>query len=404
MAKKGNPTQYEQLNGSVMWYTNAPETKTGYGRQIDQLVTRMTRHGIRTAVHCNYGQEGEIGKYKTKHGDVTLYPKSYTGYSVDMTPVHYKHFMLGRDEPSMLMTLYDTWVLHQNKKFDELEIHSWTPVDHSSVPLEVASWVKKPNVKPIAMAPDGQRQMSRLGVEAPYIPHTIDTKVYKPGHKIDGASPREFFQLKDDDFLFGMVAANKANSGLVHRKAYAENIMAFGVHVKKYPNSYLYIHAEPTRALNGFDLGRLLKVNNIPQDNVIFPDNVRLRYGFSDKEMAAIYEGMDFLLGPSYGEGFQVPLIEAMSVGTRVIASTWTAPPDLISKTSYGVTGQLFWDENQGGYYQVPNVGSIVAAMEEAYNAPRERCEVSIDWAKQFDIETVWMDKWLPYFREHLTK
>lgn len=404
MTKKGNANKYEQLDGSVFWYSNSPATPSGYGRQMHQIVTKMTRHGIRTGVHCNYGQEGEIGKYRTKYGEVALYPKSYSGYSVDMTPVHYKHFLLGRDEPSMFMTLYDTWVLHQNPKIAELEVHSYTPIDHSSIPLEVASWIQKPNVKTIAMAPDGQRQMKNLGVEAPYIPHTIDTHTFKPGKKIDGVTPREFYQLPKDSFVFGMVAANKANGQLVHRKAFAENLMAFGIHVRKHPNSYLYIHAEPGRELGGFDLPRLLKMNNIPADNVIFPDTVRLRYGFSDDEMAAIYEGMDFLLAPSYGEGFQVPLIEAMSVGTRVIASSWTAPQDLISETSYKVTGQLFWDERQGAYYQIPNVGSIVEAMEKAVEAPRGRCEASIDWAKQFDTETVWMERWLPYFRKYLAK
>jgi hypothetical protein len=93
-----------------------------------------------------------------------------------------------------------------------------------------------------------------------------------------------------------------------------------------------------------------------------------------------------------------------MAMGTRVIASNWTAPQDLISPTSFKVTGQLFWDERQGAYYQIPNVASICEAMDEAMLLPRGRDQVSIDWAKQFDTETVWMEKWLPYFRQHLSK
>jgi glycosyltransferase involved in cell wall biosynthesis len=156
--------------------------------------------------------------------------------------------------------------------------------------------------------------------------------------------------------------------------------------------------------MGGFDITRLLKVNGIPGDRVIFPDTVRLRYGFTDEEMAALYEGMDFLLAPSYGEGFQVPLIEAMAMGTRVIASQWTAPQDLVSSTSYLVIGQLFWDERQGAYYQIPNISSIVDAMNLAVNAPKGRDQTSIEWASQFDTEKVWMEKWLPYFRQHLSK
>lgn len=402
MTKKGNPAKHEQLNGSIFIYSNSPATNSGYGRQVHQLVTLMRRHGLRVAVHCNYGLEGEISKYRTKYGEVTLYPKGFTPYSTDMTPAHYKHFMLGRDEPSMFLTLYDTWIFEQDKKLQELEIHSWTPVDHSSIPIAVAGWVKRENVKPIAMAPDGQAQMKAMGVDAPYIPHTIDTNVFKPGNTIDGKKPREFFGLNDDEFLFGMVAANKANAGMVHRKALAENIMAFGVHLQQNPKSVLYIHADPSRELGGFDIPRLLKINNIPADRVILPDTLRLRYGFSDEEMAAIYEGMDFLLAPSYGEGFQVPLIEAMAVGTRVIASNWTAPKDLVSPTSYLVNGQLFWDERQGAYYQIPNVGSIVSAMQEAVNSGRRRDEESIEWAKQFDTNKVWLEKWLPYIKAAL--
>lgn len=388
------------LNGNLFIYSNSPEAQSGYGRQMEQLVKRAAKAGARVGVACNFGQEGEIRKKKYPEGTVTLYPKSYAGYSVDMLPVHFEHFKMKSDSPNMLMTLYDTWVLLDNEKLDKYEIHSWTPIDHSTVPQAVAKWIRKDNVHPIAMSPDGQAQMESIGVSTPYIPHTIETNVYKPGQKVDGVSGKKFFGA-EGRFVFGMVAANKANAGIVHRKAYAENILAFAQHLKKHPDSLLYIHAEVSNQMQGFDLLRLLQINKIPPESVIFPDSIRLRYGFSDQEMAAIYEGMDCLLAPSYGEGFQVPLIEAQAVGTKVIASNYTAPKDLLSKDCLKVEGQAFWDEKQLAYYQIPYIGQIMEQMNKMVEN-RERSEKSIEFAKQFDADLIFQTKWLPYLAENL--
>lgn len=70
--------------------------------------------------------------------------------------------------------------------------------------------------------------------------------------------------VDEDAFLVGIVAANKAN-GQIHRKAFAENLLAFAIHLKKHPDSYLYIHTEPSKAYGGFDLAVLLKMTGIPE-------------------------------------------------------------------------------------------------------------------------------------------
>jgi hypothetical protein len=45
-------------------------------------------------------------------------------------------------------------------------------------------------------------------------------------------------------------------------------------------------------------------------------------------------------------------------------------------------------------------VPSIVAALEDAYKQGKGRSQVSIDFAKQFDVETVWAKYWLPILRD----
>jgi glycosyltransferase involved in cell wall biosynthesis len=194
-----------------------------------------------------------------------------------------------------------------------------------------------------------------------------------------------------------MVAANKAN-GQIHRKAYGENLLAFALHLKKYPNSYLYIHTEPTRAYGGFDLAVLLKMVGIPKQNVLLPDIYAFRMGLGEDYLRAAYSASDVLLSTSYGEGFGIPTVEAQACGTRVITSNFAASQDLASEDSWKVDGQPFWDEAQGSFFSIPSVNKITAALQEAFHH-RGHSQTAVEFAKQFDVEHVWTWRWMPFLK-----
>jgi len=247
------------------------------------------------------------------------------------------------------------------------------------------------------MSPHGQRQLAAAGIASNYIPHGIDTKTYKPTHTVGGIDTRAFMGVKENEFLVGMVAANKAN-GIIHRKAFAENLMAFSMLLKEHPDAVLYIHSEPTKIMNGFDLGNLIQAVGIPKDRVIFPDPIQLRYGYSQEHLAALYTAFDVLLAPSYGEGFGVPTIEAQACGTRVIGSNWAATQDLVAEDGWLVNGIPFWDEGQSAWWQIPSVPSILNALRQAYQE-RGHSQKSLEFAKQFDADKIWKEKWLPFWQ-----
>jgi glycosyltransferase involved in cell wall biosynthesis len=163
-------------------------------------------------------------------------------------------------------------------------------------------------------------------------------------------------------FLVAMVAANKAN-GIIHRKAYDVNFMAFSAHLQSHPDSHLYVHADPAPNVGGFDLGLLARVCGIPPEKITFANRDKYRVGYSQAELAALYSAADVLLAPSYGEGFGVPCIEAQSCGTRVVGSSWAATADLVAEDGWLVEGQPFWDEPQKAFYQVPLLDSVVSAL-----------------------------------------
>jgi glycosyltransferase involved in cell wall biosynthesis len=388
---------YEKLKGAVALASNSPGMPTGYGNQAQLLLERMVRHGLEVASLSNYGIEGRPGTLEVGKKTIPHYHRGLDLYSLDVIPLHMRDFKAKNpDRDTVLFTLYDVWV-YNNLQYDE-QIVSWVPMDHITPPPNVIRFLKKENVTPIAMAPHGQRQMESQGIESVYIPHGVDTKLYYPNLSMKGTDFRDVMGLKDSDYLVGMVAANKAN-GSIHRKAFAENLLAFSLHLKKYPDSYLYIHSEPTKVYGGFDLATILKMVGIPKNNVFLPDLYELRTGFDHEYMRAMYSSLDVLLSTSYGEGFGIPTVEAQACGTRVITSNFSASADLASEDSWKIDGQPFWDEAQASFYSIPSVNGIVRALEDSYLNARGHSAAAVQFASDFDVEKVWTWRWLPFLK-----
>ncbi len=390
-----------KFKASVSLYSNSPGQPTGYGQQAEYLVERLKRAGCDVAAMSNYGLEGNNGKINTKYGQIDHYARGLETYSTDVLPLHHAHFKAKHpDQKDLLITLYDVWVL-KSKHLDNIPIAAWVPLDHTTMPPMVRNFLAKENVTPIAMAPHGVRQMKEQGIECEYAPHGIDTKIFKPTKTIEGKNTREFMGISDDTFVVGMVAANKAN-GSIHRKAYAENFLAFSLFHKEHPDSVLYVHAEPFPTQGGFNLLDLAASVGIPKDALLFPNQIDYRYGFSQHSLAALYSAMDVMLSVGYGEGFGIPTVEAQACGTRVIGSSWAATEDLVAEDGWLVDGQPFWDEAQKAWYKIPLVPSILSALNLAYEAPRGRSQVAIDFAAQFDVEYVWDTHWVPILEKLL--
>lgn len=386
-----------RLNGAIALASNSPGMPTGYGNQSKLLAEKLIESGLEFAALSNYGLEGTKSELKIANKSVPHYPRGFGLYSTDVIPVWFKDFANQHpDKKTVLMTLYDVWV-YNDMDFDG-DIISWIPLDHITPPPKVVEFAKKKNVTLVSMSLHGQEQLESVGLQSVYIPHGIDTKIYKPTQEINGIPVREFMGVPEDTFLVGMVAANKAN-GSIHRKAFAENLLAFATFHKKYPNSQIYIHSEPSRAYGGFDLAGILRAVGLDKSAVILPDRDALRTGYPNETMAAFYSAMDVLLSTSYGEGFGIPTVEAQACGTRVITSNFAASKDLASEDSWKIDGQPFWDEAQMSFFQIPSVTKIHDALVDAYNNGRGHSDKAVEFAKQFDFDHVFRWRWLPFLR-----
>ena len=404
MSKKGNPALKEQFTGAFSVFSNSYDAPTGYGQQVKYMVDRLVRHGLDVANISNFGLEGQRSVIQTPYGQAQHFPRSFNGYSQDTAPLDHMMFTNSvKHEKDVFFTLYDTWVLDSPHYEKFKSIWSWAPLDHIVMPKAVERWLKRPNVLPIAMAPFGLRQMQERDIDGVYIPHGIDTKVLKETRTLsNGINVVDYFKSKDK-FVVGMVAANKA-SGLVHRKAFSENLTAFSILHKKHPDTLLYLHTDVTGSGIGWNLLELLKSLDVPAEAIVMVNPVEYRYGSKQEDLAAYYTAMDVLLAPSLGEGFGVPTIEAQATGTRVIASNWAASQDLVSEDGWLVEGMPAWDAGQSSWWKVPSISQIAEALEAAYQEGKTRSEASAKFAKNFDVETVWKRDWMPLLRSEFNE
>lgn len=399
----GNPAKKEQIKGTVTVYSNSPGRPTGYGQQAEYLISRMKRHGLDVAIQSNYGLEGMDSEWDSGYGKVPEFARGYELYSTDVfQPNHERWVEKHPGQNDVAVTLYDTWVM-QNPNLEKLrKIIAWTPLDHTTMPPNVYAFLKRENVLPVAMSPFGQKQMAQQGIDSVYIPHGIDTHTFKPTYELNGVKTRKFLGVPEDAFLIMMNSANKANKS-IHRKAFAENLLAFKLFRDENPNSYLYVHTEPTGVHGGFNLVRLAKSIGLPQESILFPHPEDYRRGFTKKQLAALYTAADVTLTTSYGEGFGIATIESQACGTPTITSSFAASPDLAGEDSYLVAGQPFWDEAQMAWYSIPLVSSIQESLKLALDAKTgEKSQVCIDFAKEFDFEKIWLRQWLPLLKKEL--
>ena len=362
----------------IFWFSNSPAAPTGYGTQSAQVLRRLKRRGHDLAVHTNYGQTLGMGKWQ----GIPLYPSGHDNFSQDNIWGHWRDFTGQSDDPTIMVTLCDVWVL-KNPNLSKVErILSWVPIDHMNVVPEVERWLRKENVTPVAMSKHGLAACERKDIEAVYIPHALE-KHWKPTVTED-PWPGRF-----------VVTIPNANKGVFpSRKAWGENLLAFAMFAKKHPEALLYLHTE-AKPQYGIDLVALVESAGIPAGQVVFAEQYSHRMGVPDDIMAQIYSRTDVLLSATAGEGFGLPVLEAQACGTPVIVSNFSAQPELVGD-GWVVGGQPQWNPTQLGWFFTPFVHDIVEALEDAFSRGGGHSEEAVTFAKGYDADRVFADLWVP--------
>jgi glycosyltransferase involved in cell wall biosynthesis len=367
----------------LFFNSNAPWATSGYSNQMAELLPLLRDAGYPTAMTDFFGLEG--GKIMVD--GVLHYPKINHVYGSDALIHHARDF-----KADVAFSLQDIWVLNPT---DLAQVNRWipiVPIDHDPVPKAILQFLKYA-YRIVTYSKFGQSELQNNGLYSTYIPHTVNTEVFKPMNKIDR---KKATGLPIDAFIVGMVAANKDNPP---RKSFQEVLDAFKLFLEKVPNSYLYMHTNPEFP-GGFPIHLYAEFIGI-RDRILFPDVYQLNFNTQKEQMSLIYNSFDLLLMPSISEGFGVPAIEAQACGIPVIVNNFTSMPELVEK---GVTGEVCdvltkrWSLMQS-YMGIPSTQSLFDCMMKMYRADRDKMGKAArkKMEKEYDTKKIFKASWLPF-------
>lgn len=376
------PNQVQQKRLRCFFNSNAMFSNSGYGQQMAELLPHIRDEGYPTAI-CNfYGQAGT----KFMLDGILQYPVIQHVYGSDAMVLHARDF-----KADVTFSLQDVWVLHPNDLQQVNRFIPILPVDHDPIPKAVLEKLKFA-YKIVALSKFAKKQLADNGLYSTYIPHTVNTELFKP---IDKVERKKAAGLPDGAFVFGMVSANKDNPP---RKSFQEVLDAFKMFLSLQPNSFLYIHTNP-QFPGGFPIDEYAGFIGI-KDKVLFPDTYQMNYNMGKQDMSLIMNTFDCLLSPSSSEGFAVPIIEAMSCGVPVITTDFTAMSEHIEEGKNGFKVKVAYKRfsGMGSYIGIPDVLDLYNKMVSVYKTDRK---VMGENARKFALdnystEKVFKEKWIP--------
>ena len=204
----------------------------------------------------------------------------------------------------------------------------WFPSDGGAgMPKDCERILRKVE-SPIAMAKFGQKQVKDYyGLDVKHIPHGVDSKFF---HKL---SDQERFNLRaklglQDKFVIGVVARNQP------RKFLDRTLKAMSLIKDKVPNAVLFLHLDPNDPAQVFPMQSLIQRYNL-ENRVMFSGMNALK-GIPQSEMNNIYNLFDVFFLSTSGEGFGIPIIEAMACEVPVVATSYTTTAELIELNNAG--------------------------------------------------------------------
>jgi L-malate glycosyltransferase len=151
-------------------------------------------------------------------------------------------------------------------------------------------------------------------------------------------------------------------------------IKSFSKFSKSHPDAMLFLHTDPYDLAAPFDMISL--INRYKLNNRIIFSGMQFYHGFTYKEMNEIYNLMDIFLLTTSGEGFGIPIIEAMACEVPVVVTDYTTTKELLIDNGIcGIPIDIYceltgsWNVERA----IMNDDLCVKSLEKLYDNPELR-------------------------------
>lgn len=397
----------------ILIHSNAPWIGSGYGKQTRLLIPRLQADGHEVVVSAINGLHGgEIEWLDPEWRNNRLYesqdldPVKVLGsgqynFGVDVLPAY-----IADEQPDLVLTIMDCRMLGPiAEQLREAPLACWVPTDTSPLSRPEHAFLAASKAVPIAMTRWGEKQLQDAGdlSNIRYIPHGVDTDAFDHwpfGDTVNKIEDRKMLGIPEDAFVIGVVAANSD----AIRKGFTEQFEAFRRYRQVNQAAHLCVHtvARTTSNWNLEELGLEMGIENDVSFSQPLP---QLTGRINDEHMARLYRSFDVLSMCSYGEGFGVPMIEAMACGTPVVATDFGAMAEIAGPVGFMVPGQPFWNPVHKSWWHRPDISSITTGYAHLRNLYGKSAWADLQRrararACEYDIDVVYNDGWRPFLQE----
>lgn len=343
-----------------MWLSHSPHAKTGYGTPTALWLPKLQEMGHTVACAAFHGPAKDYRGIKVFNADDGRYGAS-------QGPEIARYW--GAD---LVITLLDIWAQGAGS-LDSLDIPviNWIPVDCDPLSEMDRTYFSSSKGIPVAMSVFGGRMLHKAGFEGLGVPYAYDDTTFYPDLG-DRIATRDRLGLNGK-------AVIGINASAMERKAWPEQLVAFGRYRRDNPDAVLMANIAPgtvdTRAI----VSRL----EIPEESI------RVTSGLTDAELASWYRSLDVFCACPLAEGFCLPVVEAQACGAPAIV---TDTPPLSSETGAAgihVPCEPVWAQMHQAWWHRPSVEGIRHAFIQSLPQSQYRREMAVEHAKNYTPDAI---------------
>lgn len=339
----------------LLWIGDSPTTAwTGFGRAafniIKELQSRFDVHVI--------GTTHDGGPYDRTTMPYDIYPIS-KGVAEVLRIV----------QPDVVLAQHDPWhVQNWLRESGKIPVVAIMPIDGKNCrcdylnELAMAVWWTK-----------WSEQEARIGgYTGPscVVPLGVDLDIFKPTDKQVARTTIGLPQEVHDKFIVGCVARNQPRKRLdLVVRHFAEWVKSRGI-----GDAYLYIQTAPTGEA-AYDIASLMRYEKLESRMLLVTP--ALYRTLPETTQAGVYNSLDVYFTTTQGEGWGLPVMEAMACGVPCVVPEWSALADWARDAAvFSPCGDIAGTINSfapmsgakiavlGG---VPNKADNVAALDSLY-------------------------------------
>lgn len=297
--------------------SDSPLASTGFGRVTREICGRLAQiPGLEVA--CA-GWEYDGWPYSRAEYPYTIYPSSAASFGQDSFERVANDF-----RPQLLITLSELWMVQWLGAHPTRGSFKWLgyfPIDGGPVYPPWERMLREVD-EVVAMSQFGQRVLQD-GVPSKrihLIHHGVNPTVFCPLPEKLRIKNHERFRGK---FVIGCVARNQP------RKNIPALVKAVSALSQRLNNLHLYLHMDSCDV--GYDIVTLLRRYRMEDKADVSSATFSIDRGLSDPELNRLYNLFDIMALPSNCEGFGLPILESLSAGVPVVATDYSAIPELVS-------------------------------------------------------------------------